>query len=213
MCGDDMVGYILSVLGIIVAGVFIDIIIPSGTINKYIKSIYSIFVVAVLVSPIIKIMTKTKDFTVKYQDYEINENLLNYIYEKQVSSHETSIENILHEEGFQNVDIILNFSIDNDKLQYNSCSINLKNLVISADKQHINKYEFIKNVVKENTDLTYEEILIDEWEIKKANNKVAWKIKKYQAHWNLRCNNFHCYLIADLSVKHKIKRQNHRKYN
>ena len=162
MCGDDMVGYILSVLGIIVAGVFIDIIIPSGTINKYIKSIYSIFVVAVLVSPIIKIMTKTKDFTVKYQDYEINENLLNYIYEKQVSSHETSIENILHEEGFQNVDIILNFSIDNDKLQYNSCSINLKNLVISADKQHINKYEFIKNVVKENTDLTYEEILIDE---------------------------------------------------
>lgn len=157
-----MTGYILSVLGIVVAGVFIDVIIPSGAINKYIKSIFSIFVVAVLVSPIIKIMNKTKDFTVKYQDYEINENLLDYIYGKQVSSQEKMIEDILFEEGYQNVDIILNFSIENDELKYNSCLIKLKNLVITADKQHINKYEFIKNVVKDNTYLTDEEIIIDE---------------------------------------------------
>ena len=43
-----MTGYILSVLGIVIAGVFMDVILPSGTIAKYIKGIYSIFVVAVL---------------------------------------------------------------------------------------------------------------------------------------------------------------------
>ncbi|MBQ8614967.1 MAG: stage III sporulation protein AF, partial [Clostridia bacterium] len=64
-----MTGYILSILGIVVAGVFIDIIVPSGSINKYIRGIYSIFVVAVLVSPIMKLLNKTNDFTIKYEDY------------------------------------------------------------------------------------------------------------------------------------------------
>ena len=41
-----MTSYILSILGIIVAGLLIDVIVPNGTISKYIKSIYSIFVVS-----------------------------------------------------------------------------------------------------------------------------------------------------------------------
>ena len=39
--GGMMTGYILSILGIVIAGVLIDVIMPSGKINKYIKSIYS----------------------------------------------------------------------------------------------------------------------------------------------------------------------------
>ena len=67
-----MTGYILSILGIVVAGVFIDIVIPSGTISKYIKGMYSIFVVAVLLSPIMKLMTKTHDFTIKFNNVEVS---------------------------------------------------------------------------------------------------------------------------------------------
>ena len=157
-----MTGYILSILGIVVAGVFIDIIVPAGAINKYIRGIYSIFVVAVLVSPIMKIMSKAQDFTIKYEEYQMNESLLNYIYTMRASSLESNIEKSLTEEGFSNVDIILKFSIENDNLEYNSCLINLKNLVISSDKQHINKYEFIRNTVKESTSLADEEIIFDE---------------------------------------------------
>jgi len=157
-----MSGYILSILGIIVVGVFIDVIIPSGNINKYIKSIYSIFVVAVILNPIISLMSKMSDFTIKYKEHEINTNLLTYIYTKKVNSQELAIENLLSGEGFDNVDIILNYSIEKDNLKYNSCTVNLENLVIIADKQHINKYEFIKKVVKESTNLTDEEIIINE---------------------------------------------------
>ena len=74
-----MAGYILSILGIVVAGVFIDIIIPSGTINKYIKSIYAIFVLAVIITPIIKFFNDNQGFNLEYQEYEINQNLINYI--------------------------------------------------------------------------------------------------------------------------------------
>ena len=165
-----MTGYILSILGIVVAGVFIDIIIPSGTINKYIRGIYSIFVVAVLVSPVVKLLNKSQDFSITYEEYNINENLLKYIYTMRCQSLETNLENALKEEGFANVDIILNFSIENNELKYNLCNVNLKNLVITPDKQHINKYEFIRKVVKENTNLTDEEIIIDEWKRKKTGN-------------------------------------------
>ena len=156
-----MTGYILSILGIIVAGVVIDIIIPSGQINKYIKAIYSIFVVAVLISPLVQFLSKTQDFKISYIEHKTDTELLKYIYTARVKSAEESIENILKNEGLSGVDIILEFSIQNEKLEYNSCKVNLKKLVISSDKQHINKYEFIKKIIKENTNLTDERIIIN----------------------------------------------------
>ena len=156
-----MTGYLLSILGIVIAGVFIDIIVPTGTINKYIKGVYSIFVVAVLISPVIKILNKTNDLKITYEDYKINTNLLDYIHSQQVKLLEINIEKALEKEGFSKVDIILTFSIENDDLSYRSCQINLKNLVISKDKQHINKYEFIREIIKEHTMLGDEEIIFD----------------------------------------------------
>lgn len=157
-----MSGYILSILGIVIAGVLIDIIMPSGTINKYIKSIYSIFVVAVLLNPLIKFLHKNHNFTVKYKDYEINTNLIDYIYQSKVNSLEINIEKLLEDNGFKQVDIIFDYSIENDELIYKSCTLNLKNMVIDADKQHINKYEYIKDIVKQNTNLKDGEIIINE---------------------------------------------------
>ena len=158
-----MSGYILSILGIVVAGVLIDIIVPSGAINKYIRSIYAIFVVAVLVGPIMTLLNKANKFSFEYQDYQLNESILTYIYNKKTESFQDEIIKKLEEEGFSNVDILLNYSIEKDELIYTSCQVNLKNLVISKDKQHINKYEFIKNIIKENTNLKVEEIIINEW--------------------------------------------------
>lgn len=157
-----MAGYILSILGIVIAGVFIDIIVPNGAISKYIKSIYSIFVVAVLISPIVKFLNKNHDFTVKYEEYHVEAELLNYIHSMRAENLEENLVALLSNEGFNNIDIILSFSTENNQLKYNSCKINLKNLEISLDKQHINKYEFIKEVIKKNTNLTDEEIIFDE---------------------------------------------------
>lgn len=157
-----MAGYILSILGIVVAGVFIDIIIPSGTISKYIKSIYAIFVLAVIITPIIKFFNNNQGFNLQYQEYEINQNLINYIQTNKIATIENDITLELENEGLFNIDIIINYSIDNNELSINSCTINLENLVISSDNQHINKYEIIKEIVHEYTKLTDEEIIFYE---------------------------------------------------
>ena len=162
-----MNSYVLSVLGIVIAGILIDIIIPSGTLNKYIKSIYSIFVVAILISPLTTLIAKGKNFSLNYTDYQADKQLVEYIHTEKIRSLEKAIVNYLKTEGFKNVDININFSIEDYNLIYNSCEVNLKNLVITADKQHINKYEFIVEAVKGYTNLTDEEIIINEWQREK----------------------------------------------
>ena len=158
-----MKGYILSILGIVIAGIFIDIIVPDGTINKYIKSIFSIFVVAVLISPLIKFLSNKDIYTLHYDDYQINEKLIGYINNQTIKSIENKIKNTLEQEGFSGIDINLNYSTNNNEIIINFCEINLKNLSITSDKQNINKYEFISGVVKENTNLAEEVILFYEW--------------------------------------------------
>jgi hypothetical protein len=157
-----MNGYVLSVLGITMAGIIIDIILPSGSINKYIKSIYSIFVVAVLLMPLINFLNNNNGFSFKYNDIELQENLLNYINQKKVDALESNIEEHLFKEGYNSIDIEIHYSIQNNEIVYKNCNVNLKNLEISTDKQHINKYEFIKEVVKDYLNLSYEEIIFDE---------------------------------------------------
>jgi len=150
-------------------GVIIDVIVPSGNINKYIKSIFSIFVVAVIISPVVNFLSNKNGIKLDYDNFEMDKQLIEYIFEKRAENEENEIEIYLKENGFDGIDINLNYSINNNELDYISCIINLKNLVISADKQHINKYEFIKKSVKDFANLTDEEIVIDEW--KRKENK------------------------------------------
>ena len=156
-----MTGYLLNILGIVIAGVLIEIIVPSGNINKYIKGIYSLFVVAVLISPLLNITTASKDFKFNFDKYETDQELLMYISEQRVNLNETTIKKELEKQGFSGVDINIDFSLENDTINYKSCNVNLENLVIDLDNQHINKYEFITNVVIEYTNLTEEEIVFN----------------------------------------------------
>ena len=190
-----MKGYILSILGIVIVGILIDIIIPSGAINKYIKSVYSVFIVAVIVMPIVKFFNKNKDFVIHYQDYEISDKLLNYISNKQVQELESRIEFELDSSGFKEIDIILKFEIKDNQLFYNSCVVNLENLVIESNSQHIISYDYIKEVIIKHTNLTEEVIVINELKHKKNIFEMAYKNKKYQTHWNLH-NYYFCGGVA-----------------
>lgn len=156
-----MSGYVLSILGIVIAGILIEILVPSGTINKYIRSIYSIFVIAVIMSPVIKLINKS-EISFGYEEFQLNEKLLTYIFDRQVIELENTILNDLDESGFKNIDIKINYSINDNELRLNSCLINLSSLVILQNSSHINKYEFIVGVVEKYTNMKEEVIMIYE---------------------------------------------------
>lgn len=154
--------YILSILGIVLIGLIIDIIMPSGNINKYIKSLYSIFVVAIIVSPLLKIIKTGKNFEIKYDSFEMSSSFLKYFGSRQAEELETKIVSSLESEGLNNVNVKLNYEIVDDKTTFNSCEIDIRNMAISLDKQHIDKYEFIIQIVQEITGLEKEVIIFND---------------------------------------------------
>ncbi len=157
-----MKAYVLSILGIVVVGVLIDVIIPSGSTGKYVKSIFSIFVVAVIISPVINLIAKAKGLEFSYKEISINSSFVEYVLNKQVDEIEFKIESLIEDEGIYNVEVELNHSVEFDKIKYNSCAINLENMVLKSDKSHNNIYEIIKKIVNSETGLTEEEILFYE---------------------------------------------------
>lgn len=157
-----MKAYIISILGISLCGVLIDIILPSGSINKYIKSIYAIFVVAVILNPIINFFSKSKNISINYNQIEISEKLLNYISTQKVEAVKYNILTELEDRGVSGIDITINFALENNQLVYKSCVVNLKNLVYQPTDKHITKYELITEVVQQHTNLDGEVIIFDE---------------------------------------------------
>lgn len=157
-----MSGYILSILGIVICGIVIDIILPSGVINKYVKSIFSIFVVAVILSPLINFINSNKEINLNFEEYEVQENITNYIFSERIQAIESSIENDLSENGFKNIDIKITYSVESNELIIISCEVFLENAEISPDKSHINKYEFISETVNKYSTLGNEEIKFHE---------------------------------------------------
>lgn len=157
-----MSGYILTILGIVLAGILIDIIVPTGKINKYIKSIFAIFVVAVILMPVVKFIAKSDEITINYNDYEIKQNLMDYIFSSRVTAYENEIIEVLENNGLSNIDIKINYSINSNELSLNSCEVNLKNMTSSNIEMHNNRYEFIAETIKEITNLTDEVIIFYE---------------------------------------------------
>lgn len=156
-----MTGYIISILGVVIAGVIIDIIVPSGSINKYIKGIFSIFVVAALISPIVKFVNNFKGVDLKTSQIEIDQKLLNFIYKSQIINKENAIEAELETFFCDNIDINLQYTIESNDLRIDSCLVIFKNQSNKLDNQHIDIYEKIYEVVNKHTGLAEKEIIYE----------------------------------------------------
>ena len=59
-----MSGYILKIVAVVLFSVLIDILIPSGKMEKIVKICLSLIIVFVIVSPIPSLISKVKNFAV-----------------------------------------------------------------------------------------------------------------------------------------------------
>ena len=47
--------WLLSVVGVVILGVLIDVVLPEGNVNKYIKAVFAFVIILVIISPLTKI--------------------------------------------------------------------------------------------------------------------------------------------------------------
>lgn len=140
--------WILSIVGIAFLGVMIDVVSPSGAINKFIKSIFSVLVLFVLVSPIKNLLTKSEiDINQVSNELIEDKNFLFNYNQNLASSYENRIEDRLNQEEINGVDVVILLDLTKDEFEIQEVSVYIQNLVLTDKITHKNKYEKIKEAI------------------------------------------------------------------
>jgi len=146
--------WLLSIIGVVFLGVMLDIVYPNGRTNVFCKSIFGIFIVFVLISPLIKL--KENYNNINY----IDSTFLNSIYEVQEKNLILQIENVLNNMGIEGVVVEIDSNLNNNEFEIENVYVDISNIVLSENLKNINKYEVITNKIKNITKIESSRIII-----------------------------------------------------
>ena len=154
--------YLLSIVGIVILLVIIDLILPDSKISKYIKSIAAVFVVAVIASPIVKLVNSNWDWHSLFvgSEYQIDENIINNINQQNIEVLEDEITNYLAEQGFEGVKVMVSANFTENELKISYIYVNLCDLVINENLEHIDYYTKIKELITQQINIEGDKIII-----------------------------------------------------
>ena len=154
--------WLYNLIGIVFLGIIFEIILPNNKINKFIKCIFSIFIVFSLISPLVKISSKINKIKIDNVSSEINEELFQTISDLRKNTYETLITKSLENDEIFNVKIDIEFDVEKSNMQINKITIDLANLVLTENSKNINKYEVITKHVKKYLDISEDKIIFNE---------------------------------------------------
>lgn len=129
--------WVLNLVGISLMGILIEILLPSGKTNKYIKGVLSLVTISVVISPIISIFTNQSAIKNFFdQDIVVDEQFVASTNQSSNQREEKLIESMLESQGFKGVEInILPSSDSQNKIEF--VKICTKNMVIDSENSNI----------------------------------------------------------------------------
>lgn len=130
--------------------VLIDLILPEGKINKYLKSIMSIVVIAVIISPVAKFVRADFDFGNYFDDisYQVDQVVLDNITALSKQSYQLELEEELAKQGFPDVHIEIVTSEQDGVQVIKYIYVDLCDFGISQNESHIDYYTQIRESLK-----------------------------------------------------------------
>ena len=155
--------WVLSVAGISIIGVLIELILPMGQTKKYVKGVFAFIVVLVIITPLPKLFGGEyrvedifeEDAIIIQEDfiYEINRDRLEKI--------ENMIKVDLNEKGLNNVGVEINANIFTNNMTIDAVFIDLTNLELSENIQHKDINDIVINSVLKYVNVSQSDIVID----------------------------------------------------
>ncbi len=151
-------GYILSIVGIVVIGVIVDLILVDGQVKKYVQSIYVLFVIFTIVAPLPTFINSIKsgDYSLETTSIIVDEKYLEIIKNQKNTATSNAIETIFENNGFINVVVTIDSSIQNKTYTINKVRVDISNCSKSPSKK------VIINVVQEVVAINGKDIIIYE---------------------------------------------------
>ena len=156
--------WLLSILGVVFLSVMVDVFLPDGKTNKYIKAIFAFIIILIIVSPLAKLQNTTNTF----EDWLSNPSISideDYIYNINSMRIEQLADNIVTtaaNAGYKGVEVQI--VSDMGILEFNIEKVNifLGNLVIDDSVAHIDKYQTLVDIVNAYIKISREDVVFYE---------------------------------------------------
>lgn len=157
--------WVLSIVGIIVLSILVDIILPSGQSSKFIKNIFAYIIIIVVLSPVFSFFTnKTFDLNLIFETsaVELQENFIAKINRQMLDRIENDIEDECSDIGLKNIEVGIQADIFQSTVNITQVSIDISKIVISENYSHTNIRVSITEIVLDNVNVEKELIIFYE---------------------------------------------------
>ena len=145
---DSVSSWLLSIFGVIVISIVVDLLLVHSRTQKMIRCICACVTMLVIIMPISSLTANGKfEFDFSSYQTEIDEKYVLYINKLKANTIKLSLEKSLEDEGIKNVNVEILLDSNSREFVVNAVNINLSESVIDEKFEHINRNEMIKDVV------------------------------------------------------------------
>lgn len=157
-----MTDYLLGIVGIIFLITIAEIILPEGKIGHYLKSIFAIIVLLVVIEPVSKIRFNGLTFMFEESEIEYQENYLNFIAETKIKVLNQEFTKYIYDKGIDQVDLEIIYEFNDNDFLVKKVLVNLKKAVIIGENKHINIKETVVQAVVDFFNIETKDIVVNE---------------------------------------------------
>lgn len=142
--------WVLSIAGIVCISVLVEIIMPEGQMNKYIRGVLSFIIILVIISPLPRLL-KAKDLRVysTINQIEIQQEFIDNFNVAKKDAYESDLSKLMENIGYDGVNFQLKMRTDGEKCYFDKLYVDLSNLVIKENAQHKDIVEIKEEILGE----------------------------------------------------------------
>ncbi len=143
-------GWIMSIAGVICLSVIVELILPNGQMNRYIKGIFSFIIILVIIMPVPKLFNMKLDLSNVFSSEEIyiQEDYLYQLNLNKIISLKEGAEDKLKEKGYEGCVVSISADIFAQKIDIKSVSVDISSLRITEKAPHKNILDAKRDIQK-----------------------------------------------------------------
>ncbi|MDD4110138.1 MAG: stage III sporulation protein AF [Clostridia bacterium] len=154
--------WIMSIAGISVISVLVDLMMPNGQTKKYIKGVFAFIIVFIIISPIPALINKEINIDDIFQEeIELQDEYIYQINRDRLDSFEDLIVKDLEKKGISGVDLNINANIFTSDMKINAIFVDLSQVVINENMSHIDINELVKSSILKYITIEEDNIIFD----------------------------------------------------
>ncbi len=153
--------WVVSIAGICILSVLIDLFLPSGNMSSHIKNIFNFVIILVIIAPLPNIIKNYKnDYTsfITTSDIELQNEFIYQVNRDKLTALKNEIDAKLVSKGYQNIEVSIYADIFTSNMVIENIYVDLSNLVIENNGQHIDIKKEVENVILSVLDIDKEAI-------------------------------------------------------